>query len=258
LCNGSAMLNWRIFFSAFLGRIVGSLFVGICIVLGFGPTQWAEFLISGLPVFITPGIARLGLLLIASIVVFLEWRVPVRSGINNWSPRARQSALTAFVITCCLPFVIGAFYVTAHSTSIKPDRHLNDNQKETLSKEIGKIPPDQLHDIIVAAVDDPEALQYAIEFIYFFKYYSIPTNESYIDPPDNKIPSPYSIKEFGRSAGISLSVHDPNNPPKLAEALRQAMRSAGFSLDYERFHGPMPAIGNANTPADFMLSILYN
>lgn len=205
----------------------------------------------------TPGIARLGLLLIASIVIFLEWRVPVRSGISNWSPRARESAVTAFVIICCLPFVVGAFYVTANSVP-KLDRHLQDDQKEELSKEIRKIPPDQLHNIIVASVDDPEALQYAVEFIYFFKYYSIPTNETYADPPDNKIPIPHPIREFGRSTGISISVHDPNNPPKSAEAFRRAMHNAGFSIDYEIFHGQMPSSGDTQTPTDFMLSILYN
>src|SRR5258708_3275002 len=66
---------WRIFTFAFLGRICGSLFVAICIALDLGSTEWAAFLLSGMPILITPGIARLTFLLLASLTLFaLSWR----------------------------------------------------------------------------------------------------------------------------------------------------------------------------------------
>jgi hypothetical protein len=69
LCDGDQMPAWRIILFAFVGKILASLFVAVCVVLGFGPTQWAEFLISGMPIFITPGIARLVFLLFASLTL---------------------------------------------------------------------------------------------------------------------------------------------------------------------------------------------
>jgi hypothetical protein len=73
--------------------------------------------------------------------------------------------------------------------------------------------------------------------------------ETYADPPDNRIILPQSVKEFGQVTGMSISVHDKDHPPESANAFRQAMRSAGFSVDYETFYGPM--LG------DFMLSIAH-
>jgi hypothetical protein len=143
--------------------------------------------------------------------------------------------------------------------SIKPDRHLKDGQKEALSKRIREISSDQLHNIVVASVDDPEAMNYAIEFIYFFKYYEIPVYETYADPPDNRMLIPHSVKEFGRLTGISISIHDRDHPPESAKAFREAMYSVGFSVDYETFYGRIPGVGDTTqTASDFMLTIRYN
>jgi hypothetical protein len=173
---------WRAFFGAILGKLAVNLLLGLCLALGFGgPNEWVAFMISGMPAFITPGIARLGLFLIASGGLFLEWRRPVQDAIAQW-PRKR-AAYTVFVLLCCLPFVVGAFYVTAHSVAINPDRHLTSDQKEAMYRELSKIPKEQMSPIVVASVDDPEATTYAIEFIYFFRYYAIPVVEIWADPP---------------------------------------------------------------------------
>jgi hypothetical protein len=42
----------------FLGRVLGTLVVAICLALGFGPDEWADFIITGLPHWVTPGVAR--------------------------------------------------------------------------------------------------------------------------------------------------------------------------------------------------------
>lgn len=56
------------FFGAFLGKIVSVAFIAICAALGFGPDKWVEFLISGMPVWFTPEIARYIFLMLASVV----------------------------------------------------------------------------------------------------------------------------------------------------------------------------------------------
>jgi hypothetical protein len=66
--------------------------------------------------------------------------------------------------------------------------------------------------------------------------------ETYADPPDNRIILPQCVKEFGQVTGMSISVHDKDHPPESANAFRQAMRSAGFSVDYETSTRPCWAI----------------
>jgi hypothetical protein len=61
-----------------------------------------------------------------------------------------------------------------------------------------------------------------------------------------------SLRELGRVTGMSISVHDPNKPPDAAKALLDAMRSAGFSIRFEKFYGQIPYDN------DFVLTILYN
>jgi hypothetical protein len=231
--------------------IIINIFVAICTALGFGPAEWTTFLMSGMPIFLTPGVVRLGFLLIASAVLFLEWRSSVQNAISAWSMRSRLIGLTAFVIACCLPFVIGAFYITANSAPIAAGRHLSHHQKDILHKAIAQIPPNVLERFLVASVDDPEATNYGIQFIYFFKYYGVDIYDNYADPPANTLDVPYPIKEVNMIAGLSISVFDTHNPPESAKALDSAMKRAGFQIDYEKFYGTMPF----NAP--FILTIRY-
>lgn len=57
------------FWSAFAGKIVAAIFVAGCTFLGFGPTKWVEFMIQGLPQWVTPGLARAIFLLLAMLTV---------------------------------------------------------------------------------------------------------------------------------------------------------------------------------------------
>jgi hypothetical protein len=97
------MVVWRIFLSAFLGKVFGSLFIAICIAFGFGPQQWAEYLIAGMPVFITPGVVRLAFLLLASITLASMLRESIAL-----ASRPKKWILIAIV---CLPFIVGAFFM---------------------------------------------------------------------------------------------------------------------------------------------------
>jgi hypothetical protein len=182
-------LNWRNVISSFIGGILRTVFVAICVALGFGPDKWAGFMSAGMPFLITPGVVRLGFLLLASLTLLsLLW--------NRIVTAHPVSIKLVSATIVCLPFVMGAFYITANSMPIMPSRHLTDNQKEILSKEIKKIPANQLENMVVASVDDPEAMAYATEFVYFFKYYQIPFNDTYATPADSRILIPYSVKEI--------------------------------------------------------------
>jgi hypothetical protein len=242
---------WRAFFGAALGKTVVTLVLALCVVLGFGgPTDWMAFVITGMPDFVTPGTARLSLLLAASLGIFLEWRVPVDTKIREWGTRTRRVVKTTFLIACSLPFVFGAFYVTANSTRHSA-RHLSHKNKAILALELKKIPSDQLPFIAVASVEEPNAIRYAMEFINFFDYYGFPVDKVYGDPPENRILMPYSVREFGWETGLSISVHDKGTPPDTAKVFYAALQRAGLRVDYETFYGRMP------TKADFMLTIRY-
>jgi hypothetical protein len=235
-------------FTNFIINIAAVLFVAVCTALGVGPEKWAAFLLAGMPFLISPGILRLAFLLLASLTLFaLYWR-----RINVFaSTLSRNRAFTlrsAIVFIFCLPFVFGAFYITAHHYN----RHLSHDEKNKLWINISQILPDKLHSILVASVDDPEAAQYASHFLYFFKYHKIPITEIYSDPPENTMLTPYSIREVGRTTGMVILIHDPNNPPEAAKLFRNAMLSSGFTLKFEKYYGQIPYNN------EFMLAILYN
>jgi hypothetical protein len=197
---------------------------------------------------ISPGALRLVFLLLASLTLFAAYWPQVRIFAGNL-PQSKAVALrSAARFTFCLPFIAGSFYVTNHSY----DRHLSHQQKNALWLYISQIPQNKLRPILVGAVSDPESERYAIQFLYFFQYHRIPIVDIYGDPPDNTILLPYSVREFGRATGISISVHDVNNPPEIAKELFDAMRSAGLSPDFERFYGQIPY------GSEFILTILYN
>ena len=105
---------------------------------------------------------------------------------------------------------------------------------------------------MVTSVDDPEAISYALDFIYFFKYYDIAIEADFGGDAHNRIYIPHFVKELSRTSGISISVYDVENPPESAKLFRDTFRKAGFSIDYEKFYGKMPTNG------EFMLTIRYN
>jgi hypothetical protein len=229
-------------------NVASTLLFAVCVALGVGPEKWAAFLLAGIPFLISPGILRLAFLLLASLTLFTaHWR-----RINVFAstlPRNRALIVRSVtVLVFCLPFVFGSFYITAHSY----DRHLSHAEKNRLWINISQIPPDKFHSILIASVDDPEAAQYASQFLYFLKYHKIPINEIYSDPPENTMLTPYNIREVGRTTGMVILIHDPDNPPDAAKLFRHAMDESGFHLEFKKYYGQIP---NNN---DFMLAILYN
>jgi hypothetical protein len=85
----------------FVGNIISALFVAICVALGFGPTERAEFLISGTPLLLTAGVARLAFLLTASAVIAFRWWPSVRKGTETQPIARRQMARAGFMVFAC-------------------------------------------------------------------------------------------------------------------------------------------------------------
>ena len=131
---------WRARFGAIFGKLLVNLLLAACITLGLGGSDdWLSFMISGMPGFVTPGVVRLGLLLIASVGLLLEWRLPVQNAIAHRSARARRSASIGLAVACCSPFIVGAFYLTANSTPRNPERHLTKEQKQRLASSFANL-----------------------------------------------------------------------------------------------------------------------
>jgi hypothetical protein len=66
---------WRIVAGSFIGKLLATIFIAACTVFGFGPETWVEFMIAGLPEWITPSVARVvflgfGLLTVVALFVF--------------------------------------------------------------------------------------------------------------------------------------------------------------------------------------------
>ena len=60
----------------FVGKVLGTLVVAICLALGVGPDEWADFIITGLPHWVTPVLARTVFLVLAvTVSALLGWTI---------------------------------------------------------------------------------------------------------------------------------------------------------------------------------------
>lgn len=79
------------FWGVFFGKIAAAFFLAICLLLRFGPEEWAKFMIQDLPTWITPGIARTAFLLmgvITAVYLIFSFR-------NKKSVRKVETAIEA-------------------------------------------------------------------------------------------------------------------------------------------------------------------
>lgn len=105
---------WRAFTGAAIGKLLIALLLAGCVVVGFGgPDQWVRVIIGTVPTKISPGVGRLGLLLLASVGILLQWYPTVQRRAADWSGSERRMALIVFISLSCAPFIVGAFYVAA-------------------------------------------------------------------------------------------------------------------------------------------------
>ena len=62
------MFHWPAFLSGFLGKVLAALFIAVCVLLGFGPEQWAKWLIGDL---ISLRLARIGFFFLGALSLIL-------------------------------------------------------------------------------------------------------------------------------------------------------------------------------------------
>jgi len=199
------MSAWGQVWFGFVGNILSALFLAICIALGFGPTQWAEFLISGMPLFVTPGIVRLVFLLLGSLTLTsLLWNRIVETQ-AIW----RKLKL---IITACLPFVAGSFYITA---APRPQRYLTDGEIDRLVANFSEI-KSGVPTIPVVFSSGDEPAEYADKFLAVLDKADI----KYIQMPGSAGPN---------ECGVMVGTKDPPNPSIQAQKIRDALRNAGFN-----------------------------
>lgn len=58
----------KTFIASFVGRLAAALFIAICVFLGFGPKEWAAFVISGRQ-WVTPAVAQWAFLGLGALVL---------------------------------------------------------------------------------------------------------------------------------------------------------------------------------------------
>jgi hypothetical protein len=197
------MAAWRQIWHGFIGNLVYALFAGVCTVLGFGPSQWVEFLISGMPIFITPGIARLVFLLLGSLtLVSLLWqRIASRNSLVK----------TIYMFLASLPFVAGSFYVTAVP---QMQRQLSLQETQQLATHFGSIKNDvPLMPLAVSSGDEPST--YALGFIDVLDQVGI----KYIPLQSFAAPN---------ECGVMVGSRDVLHPSTQAQKVIEALRESGF------------------------------
>lgn len=63
-----------IFLKSFFGKLFATLFTAICVILGFGPEEWAKFIINDASKWITPQVAQYGFMLLGFLtLITLVW-----------------------------------------------------------------------------------------------------------------------------------------------------------------------------------------
>jgi hypothetical protein len=198
------MSAWRQISWGFVSNILSVLFVAICVALGFGPTEWAEFLVAGMPIFVTTGIVRLILLLLASVTLAsLLWNKIIES--QTWLK-------IVFLITACLPFVAGSFYVTAVP---RVQRHLSPNEIDRLVIHFQEIKA-EVSTIPVAFAPEDEPATYADEFLGILDKVGI----KYIQMQSYAAPN---------ECGVMVGAKDPVNPSVEAKKVLLALRNSGLN-----------------------------
>jgi hypothetical protein len=213
------MSAWRQIWYGFVGNLIFTLFAGVCTALGVGPNRWVEFLMGGIP--ITPGVVRLAFLLLASLtLVSLFWQKIVFG---------QLAAKLALIGLASLPFVAGAFYITA---SPQADRALSQEEYNTIITDFSLVSSEFQNNIPVqAAIASPDAAGYGLQFMSAFHMAGLRVNG--IDPHDNNpplFPTPVMLATSqmrGLYIGVQSGLAEADIPSK-ALLFQKTLKKAGF------------------------------
>jgi len=179
--------------------------VAICYALGFGPDKWAAFLLAGMPFLITPGVARLALLLLGSLTLLsLLWPKIIGS-----QPIWLKIASAAGV---CLPFIVGSFYVAA---TPRTQRHLETYETNQSKSSFGTVKND-VPTITIGYSSGDEPAVYSGDFIDVLSSVGITS-------------ATLPMYAEGNECGVMVGAIDVNHPSDKAQKVAWALRNSGFS-----------------------------
>jgi hypothetical protein len=88
----------KAFAGGFIGKLAGAFFLAMCLTLGFGPDEWAKFIVTGLPIWVTPVLAQAVFLTLATLTFgSLIWSFLTRRTADIESNRALIAQARDFV-----------------------------------------------------------------------------------------------------------------------------------------------------------------
>lgn len=120
--------------AAFIGKVLATLFIAICIVIGFGPPEWAAYVLHGSS-YVTPEMLRVSLIIVGGIAVAFAYgpqinRRPWPSWLMRWVPDWLR--LVLFLIA------VGAIGIFAH-TALREYEAQALLQQQDAAREAGKV-----------------------------------------------------------------------------------------------------------------------
>jgi hypothetical protein len=235
--------------AAFVGKIAATLFVALCVVIGFGPDKWAMYLVAGTP--FTPENLRIGLLVFGALVA-LNLIVPF---FRKTIPRVEPIHLIAIGLVIA---VIGLIWqkleidglnkeLANRPPSPVPGTSTSPPTAPQSPSMLPPPPPPQPKSVYAPDATKQHELLLAIEPLKS----ALPAKIWIVRPRDGYAQSLARILEtVFRNAGfdaeqeeqrqtsssqsgrILMAVPDPQNPPKSAIILADTMKKIGFDMEY--------------------------
>jgi hypothetical protein len=139
------------------------------------------------------------------------------------------SSIAVFVIPFCMLSLFGLFVTESkipqlveYVERVTEDRHITPEQYNTMYKAL-RSRADALPTFSVESSRDPEALQYAAEFMNLFYAAGIALSNG---EAGSSFPIPRDIYST-QNRGVMIGVANPHGPPKPALDLRDAIQSSG-------------------------------
>jgi hypothetical protein len=174
-----------------------------------------------------------GLLVLGLGILYLVFIGEPEKGVqrHHWWPYVGWAIFAFAAITVILAGGYGALELRVQSETTKrlitPDRHLSEDQKERLKTLLKTFKDSYGRELAVAAVDNPEANQYAVELMTAFKEGGVPVHS---ESTAMLIPAP--VRALSTEVrGVSFQVHEIVAPPDEVRNLISTFAKVGIKVD---------------------------
>lgn len=153
------------FWKAFFGKVVATIFMSVCFILGFGPNKWSEFLTTNLSLWITPAIAQfvfiglgittLGFIIFPYVRLRLPWGISwefTKYCVALSSSRHSIGTSGDMMLYGDVEYRINQFQVQGRNNSSKPINNVkgyirSNKTNRTIPILLEGMPPGQTHGI---------------------------------------------------------------------------------------------------------------